>query len=1074
MVLVVLMSVFLMGVVSAIECSDDSQCSSDDDEICFDDRCIAPVFKEDFLTSPDANGKWNIERYGGSSSNVGFIEGDGGEKAFVLTKAMADLDIKMIVKDYDLPESDDSPELRKWIAKFSFYTGRDAISSYLTADGIWFLFNAQGPNIGYAIELDNWKNTYDDFSYFSSSVGLIKNGFSNHLVEVEDSRVKDGNWHDVIVNFDNGHVIVHIDNDKQIDYTILGSDEEKYANSKIGFYSTTGVRYSKQAIKDFKFYEVGCAELSCDDRVCGIITNDCGDKLDCGESIGSCEQEYGEDYVCNEETGQCVYECPENQVIMKLASSDNSHGALYDDSDYSYNICYEQIFGEAYVFDPADNPHECKGDVDNPNNLVLWLSAINNAHASITKSVDYDVPICYGNLNCHVVGEGGSCDADEEIVVKLSSETNAHISDASASSNYNYAVCCKSYSVTGPHWENMNNVPITNADLDDLVKLVVPGTGLTQEIEYTIYRKFEILSFWRRLKVAQFETRGFTTWKVGKKEDGSWEDGEYYFIATINGKEFDSREDIDGDIDDNQVLTVSDEEHNTAPVTIITSPETRQIYFLGEQLNFNHEGYDVDDEFNYTWDLGNGVVKKGDSLNLGNKSFLYAYESQEDVGQKDIILTVEDDRGLVNRSKISILILNSSLTPELSDSEISEKYVLAYINEPEFYSNEGRRVEFDASGSYVIEYVVKDTGGVITERNINCLSGNCTLNTKGCYPTDPSPTYPACQINVNPDPPEPIGYIGMIFSWVFDDNPSLTQIGISFPRNFPSVKRYKTNLSIDFNVGLESLTSSTLSFFNVYFEEPVCFIIEDELDLEFISGSQFGESYWVESSYALNSLNHCLKPNGITPEGDAYPECCPLYYSCNSEGKCIYSGDYKCQDFEEEDDCNGNEEEAKNELNSMISFTTLFKDGCDYTLPYGSNCEEYVSCYCEWDDNICKAVADHRVMNKIDIPYESWDYGVDFSVYNPICTVNNPPLTGKCTYDISYTGDCLEGDDYVLRSWFGVWNGDEGVEKDNCEMSGSDTISCEHVVKLSFFNWVNFVVVILSLIGIYGVMLRRK
>jgi len=775
--------------------------------------------------------------------------------------------------------------------------------------------------------------------------------------------------------------------------------------------------------------------------------------------------------------------CSSDQVIMKLASSDNSHGTnLLNDPDYNYNICYDVIFEEKYVFDDIAKLRECSGT-----NKVLRLSGTTNAHAEepypVTPDSAYSQEICYGNLNCHVVDlSSEDCEADEKIVVKLSSLSNAHISDASG--DYNHAVCCKSYSVTGPRWENMHDEGIDDADLDDLVKLVVPGTGLTQKIEYTIYKDGGILGgliwFWD-LKVAQFETRGFTTWIAGKKEaDGSLNPGDYYFKAKVNNKEYSSE-----DSPTNGILTVSDEEDNTAPVAIITSPETRQIYFLNEELNFTHESYDVDDEYNYIWDLGNGVEKTGNSLNFANKSFLYTYDSQEDVGQKDIILTVEDYRGLVSRSKISVLILNKSLTLEPGSETASEKYVLAYINEPELDSDEGRKVWFDSGGSYVIEYKVeKDPVTEAITRSVNCLSGNCTLNTEGCYPTtDPAPIFPDCQIVVDNPPGDPILYPKMDFSWVFDDDPSSKQPGISFDRYFPSVKRYKTNLSIKFSADSESFISSTISFFNVYFEEPVCFVVEDELDLEFISGSQIGDSYWVAASEITNTLleGGCNNEHGITPEGDAYTKCCPLYYSCNSEDNCVYTGDYKCQDLGV-DDCDGNKEEAKNEIDNIVS--EEFERGCDYSVPYGPKCEEYVSCYCEWDDNdeVCRAVADHRVMDKERAPYTSWDYDTMTLDNKEFCESKKIYETGKCTYTIDYTGDCLEGDDYVLRSWSGFWDGPEPEDpndpnygrKEECQASDSDTISCEHVVKLSFFSWFNVVIVILSLIIIYGVILKRK
>jgi len=123
--------------------------------------------------------------------------------------------------------------------------------------------------------------------------------------------------------------------------------------------------------------------------------------------------------------------CSSGQIIMKLSSDKNAHGALWDDSDYGYNVCYEDIFPGAYS---GLNPHECNDPV-NPTNIVMWLNSESNSHAVAPEkggpSTEYNTPVCYGNLNCHSTQE--NCGAGEEIVARLYSEENSHISNAGIS-----------------------------------------------------------------------------------------------------------------------------------------------------------------------------------------------------------------------------------------------------------------------------------------------------------------------------------------------------------------------------------------------------------------------------------------------------------------------------------------------------------------------------------------------------------------------------------------------------------------------------------------------------------------
>jgi hypothetical protein len=110
--------------------------------------------------------------------------------------------------------------------------------------------------------------------------------------------------------------------------------------------------------------------------------------------------------------------CSDDQRMLRLASPTNSHGALWNDSSYSYDICYDTVFGETYT---GSQPHGCN------NNNVLDLGANSNAHAEAPLGSAYPIEVCYGDLVCTV--RDNACTAGETNVINLYSETNSHLSD---------------------------------------------------------------------------------------------------------------------------------------------------------------------------------------------------------------------------------------------------------------------------------------------------------------------------------------------------------------------------------------------------------------------------------------------------------------------------------------------------------------------------------------------------------------------------------------------------------------------------------------------------------------------
>jgi len=113
--------------------------------------------------------------------------------------------------------------------------------------------------------------------------------------------------------------------------------------------------------------------------------------------------------------------CAEANTVMKLSSSTNAHGALYNQGAYTSYLCCD-----------FTGIHTCPGT-----NKVLGLSSSTNAHAQIPSLASYTEHVCFGDFTCY--NTAGSCIAGDTQMVSLSSDTNAHIGGFS---DYPTKICC--------------------------------------------------------------------------------------------------------------------------------------------------------------------------------------------------------------------------------------------------------------------------------------------------------------------------------------------------------------------------------------------------------------------------------------------------------------------------------------------------------------------------------------------------------------------------------------------------------------------------------------------------------
>ncbi len=134
------------------------------------------------------------------------------------------------------------------------------------------------------------------------------------------------------------------------------------------------------------------------------------------------------------------------QVIFSLYEPTNSHGAVDNEANAQYKVCYDQIFGQSYT-GPDSTLRTCSAS-----NKIVRLTGTTNAHAEIPTrtSAEYSTQICYGDLTCRVVSGSALCDGTNEfLVVALSDDGNAHLS-ASSGTVYTRKICCSSASYTPP------------------------------------------------------------------------------------------------------------------------------------------------------------------------------------------------------------------------------------------------------------------------------------------------------------------------------------------------------------------------------------------------------------------------------------------------------------------------------------------------------------------------------------------------------------------------------------------------------------------------------------------------
>jgi len=756
-----------------------------------------------------------------------------------------------------------------------------------------------------------------------------------------------------------------------------------------------------------------------------------GQGYDCADVIS-----WGYLYACAEclanpnqctGTGGCGWAC--NGITLRIDFYDDSikiPNAEINDTDFlGWNLVGGDTKENYYEVEPG----------------LYFMTDNNPGHVHIQQTVDI-------NFICQ-----DECNFVEEIGCESSSQEWECLENLTTHCFYkNYTDCepgevCDGAAgecvaqLTSAFWANMIGTPINQTNLSDRVKLMVPGLQLGgKTIEYEIWKVDGGFWFFDS-REAQFSDRGFTTW---------WADetGEYYFIANIQGvaEEIDSRV-VGGAYG---TLGVLDAEDNSPPVANIVSPEKCDIYFTNEEINFTQNSYDIDDEMIIEWDFGDGVTS--DEYNTTH--------SYSTAGQKTIILTITDERGLEDDDMTSVLVIDTNGE--------GEKYVCGYINEPEWEEErQSLEIFFNASKTYAVE--ASGCGGTICS-TINCLAGECKQETANS------------QVSVTGTNPNWAGFSNLNFSWTFDDGIGYKGKGLAgavFKKLFgyPGTHWAKVNVSINPKGSTETKFSIKL-------------ITECQTDRA--TGKVIWWDLYGFPHDTLDPLESgiCLDiDGGLNP-----PHCCPPGYICIdpdtsnpwptedaicqvSETECMDI--VACDDYLNQADCLNDScgvalSQPGNTCGGIVEVDAIC--GSEYFTSRGD------ACRCEWNGTSC--------FHKVDL-------------WSPI--YENFPVIHSCSETTEH-GECVDGIMSVRARGSIIWNetyvtdifndkpefvpaeipwaSEEDVTAYLDEVCAPLAALCgsykgislcgEPLVKLIFFTLRNLIIAVCIIVIIYSIILYKK
>jgi len=444
-----------------------------------------------------------------------------------------------------------------------------------------------------------------------------------------------------------------------------------------------------------------------------------------------------------------LYDCENDQRIIRLYSESNSHAASWNpsNSDYTIEICYDEIFGQTYT--GIDPPHECTGD-----NKIIGLFSNFNSHAEIPSLNNYPTPVCYGNLTCvKDTTPGIPCsDPNKKVVLRLYNNTNSHVSTANYF-NYPIKICCGDTGYLPPppsenvSWTNMlgDLISMRGAEIEDTVLMrYVSQAG--NSYDFKILENDAILDDDIRIIPStenfDFDSHLSAKWKI-TQEDYNLGDGlivgepgresEFYFM--VNNEDFNHSYDL---------IIRKYSWENSLPNASITIPAVDDNkYLINSQISFSQGSSDIDDDLNIIWDFNDGNSQEFSDCLTFNRNNCDTNHSYSSSGVKIIKLTAKEmTRSQSAEDSVRILVYQPGIN------------VFGMIDSPgvgEVIS--GQWADINASSSFVAE----------------CSYGEC-LNPnviEGCYEVTNETYILYCY-----DFPKPTvgGTYNIFMQWIFDKN----------------------------------------------------------------------------------------------------------------------------------------------------------------------------------------------------------------------------------------------------------------------------------------------------------------
>jgi len=590
-----------------------------------------------------------------------------------------------------------------------------------------------------------------------------------------------------------------------------------------------------------------------------------------------------------------------DDTILKLSARSNSHGEFYSYSNYNYEICYSDLFGDST---PVTNPHDCRSSPGNdPANLVLRLSDFTNAHAQTPDytGTAYTIDVCYRDLTCY--STSGSCASNEREIVSLSADNNAHLETANAN-NYNLKICCmanvaRNKLIFAPKWRYYNGVEIPENSL------ICPNSYLIASVQTRGLDDGQTVSF--DVRDSRLVSRSITVlsgFVINNQANVTINLNNPNTRDLFNGFLSSSRDflnlyfrasnpSVSTAVPDSGIVKYTSNSNLCSyekPVVRVNAPTHRGVYFKGTTVNFESGCTSQIGPLQYDWTITQGDNTYRSTL----ETFTLELGRQfGDSGQANVKLKCTDLRGNSGIAENEILIAEAN-SP-----------ILAYINEPAFNSfvytspllNRPyfpQTVGFSGQDSFAIS---------VNGCTVTCLGGDCPEKTENslsnCGATPPGGPIDITQTTGG------VTYNTLNYDWKFWDN-DWENLWTSYEGDgiYRGVVVYD-----DVSNQINDKHMSVL----ITLEDGVT---SAQFSRDFTLGRCLnnGNTYYDPSLGALSTSEENNACKGGDLNSGTADDCCPSGLVCSTDGSlsrnhyCKLSDRIinRCEDFEDKDSCESN------------------------------------------------------------------------------------------------------------------------------------------------------------------------